>query len=102
MPNPWLIKEDEILEQQIIETMIEGHRAFRPDLDYPKSHSDMQACVRALMMAFDVKRRPLPKPLRVQCGGCEGLGHLVLEAGKGYRKLDDCPLCNGRGWEAGY
>jgi hypothetical protein len=47
------------LEQQIIETLIAGHKEWRPDLNYPQSHSDMQGAVRGLIRMFDVKRRPI-------------------------------------------
>ena len=48
------------LEAQIIETLIAGHKEWRPDLSYPESHSDMQAAVRGLLQMFEVKRRALP------------------------------------------
>lgn len=47
------------LESDIIETMIAGHKQWRPDLSYPESHSDMQAAVRALLRMFSVERRPV-------------------------------------------
>ena len=102
MPKPRLIEEDEILESQIIETMMAGHKAWRPDLPYPASHSDMQGCARSILMSFDVKRRPLQKPLRVRCSGCEGIGHLIIKVEEHYREVEDCPLCEGRGWTEGY
>lgn len=64
MPKPFLCKEEDLLEQQIIETMIAGLHQWRSDLSYPESFSDMQACVRAVMEMFEVKRRPLAKPLK--------------------------------------
>lgn len=48
------------LEGDIIETLIAGHKKFRPDLPYPESHSDMQGAVRGLLRMFKVERRPLP------------------------------------------
>lgn len=51
------------LENDIIETLIAGHKEWRPDLSYPESHSDMQGAVRGLLRMFEVKRRPLPKEL---------------------------------------
>lgn len=51
------------LERQIIETLIAGHKEWRPDLSYPESHSDMQGAVRGLLRMFGVTRRPLPLEL---------------------------------------
>lgn len=47
------------LEADIIDTLIAGHKEWRPDLSYPQSYSDMQAAVRGLLRMFDVKRRPI-------------------------------------------
>jgi hypothetical protein len=47
------------LESDIIETLIAGHKEWRPDLPYPESHSDMQGAVRGLLRMFEVKRRPI-------------------------------------------
>lgn len=47
------------LESDIIATLIAGHKEARPDLSYPESHSDMQSAVRALIVMFDIKRRPI-------------------------------------------
>lgn len=55
-----------ILEADIIETLIAGHKQWRPDLDYPESHSDMQGAVRGLLQMFDVKRRALPYELEYE------------------------------------
>ncbi len=51
------------LERDIIETLIAGHREYRPDLSYPESHSDMQAAVRGLLRMYDVRRLPLAREL---------------------------------------
>jgi hypothetical protein len=51
------------LEDDIIETLIAGHKEWRPDLSYPESHSDTQGAGRGLLRMFDVKRRALPKEL---------------------------------------
>ena len=59
MPKPRLKSELEQLEIDIIETLIAGHKQYRPDLAYPESHSDMQGAVRGLLKMFEVKRRPL-------------------------------------------
>src|SRR5882724_11155812 len=47
------------LESDIIETLIAGHKEWRPDLSYPESHSDMQAAVRGLLRMFKVERRAI-------------------------------------------
>ncbi len=47
------------LEADIIEMMIAGLKEWRPDLGYPESHSDMAGCVRAILRAYDLKRRPI-------------------------------------------
>ncbi len=52
-----LRQEDAILEKQIIETMMAGW-------EYPKSYSDWQGSVRALMKMFEIKRRPLAVELK--------------------------------------
>lgn len=51
--------EFNILEKQILETFLAGHKEARPDLSYPESHSDMQSGIRALIVMFDIKRRPI-------------------------------------------
>ncbi len=48
------------LASDLIETLIAGHKQWRPDLDYPESHSDMQGAVRAVLQKYDVKLRPVP------------------------------------------
>ena len=60
MPKRSLSHEYAALESQIIETLIAGHKEWRPDLSYPESHSDMQGAVRGLLRMFEVKRRVLP------------------------------------------
>ena len=54
------------LESEIIETLIAGHKEWRPDLHYPESHSDMQGAVRGLLRMFEVKRRALPAELEYE------------------------------------
>lgn len=51
------------LESDIIETLIAGHKEWRPDLSFPESYSDMQAAVRGLLRMFDVKRLPVAREL---------------------------------------
>lgn len=58
----------EELEGQIIDTMLAGHHEWRPDLAYPESHSDMQSGVRALLRRFEIKLRPIDKPLTYDDG----------------------------------
>ena len=60
MSKRQLSPEFELLESQIIETLIAGHKEWRPDLAYPESTSDMQGAVRGLLKMFEVKRRALP------------------------------------------
>lgn len=47
------------LERALLETFLAGHHEARPDLPYPESHSDMQSGIRALLVMFEIKRRPL-------------------------------------------
>lgn len=98
VPKPTLVTEDARLESDAIETMLAGLKEWRPDLDYPESHSDMQACFRALLCVYEIKRRPLPRPLRVRCHVCEGLGELISLSEHGRRRAS-CPDCQGKGWK---
>lgn len=59
MPKPSLKEPFYSLENDIIETLVAGHKEYRPDLSYPQSHSDMQAAVRGLLRMFDIKRRAI-------------------------------------------
>ena len=90
MPKPDLIPEQAILETQMIETMLAGLHNWRPDLGYPESHSDLQACARGLMAMFEIKRRPLPVTLDSPCAACLGTGYFVLSQFE--RKV--CPKCH--------
>lgn len=101
MPKPRLYKEDAELEVQIIETLKAGLQQWRPDLSYPESHSDMQACVRGLMQMFDITRRPLPKRLRIECGQCEGRGKFVILLAPHSYKEGACDKCEGKGYRHG-
>lgn len=98
MPKPTLINDDARLESDVIETMLAGLKEWRPDLNYPESHSDMQACFRALLCVYELKRRPLPRPLRIKCYVCEGLGDLISVAPEGRRRAV-CLECQGKGWK---
>lgn len=84
------------LEHDIIETLIAGHKEWRPDLNYPESHSDMQGAVRALLRMFEVKRRPIAVALKYNCPDCEGLGRLVTKIEPGIKYTDTCPTCKGK------
>lgn len=63
MPKPNLAEPYATLEGWIIDTLLAGHKEWRPDLAYPQSHSDMQGAVRGLLRMFEVKRRLLPLDL---------------------------------------
>ena len=92
MPKPSLSPPYDALERDIIETLLAGLKEWRPDLAHPESHSDMQGCVRALLVMYDVKRRPLPLKLPSPCPDCEGLGQFTrMEGGVPYRTT--CPKC---------
>lgn len=99
MPKPPLHGNQSVLEQEIIETMVAGLKLWRSDLNYPESHSDMQACARGLLVGFEIKRNPLPKPLQLVCDSCEGIGHLVTKVQEHCRELQECTECKGRGYK---
>jgi hypothetical protein len=91
MPKPSLIPEQAILETELIETMRAGLHNWRADLDYPQSDSDMQGCVRAVMVMFDVRRRPLPGQLFSTCSNCGGIGHVPIDGDPSTRRT--CTEC---------
>ncbi len=97
MPKPFLIHEQSRLESDLIDTALAGLKQWRPDLSYPESHSDMQACIRGIIQMFEIKRRPLPEPLRMKCHVCEGLGEFIAIA-DGTRHRTTCSECTGRGY----
>lgn len=66
MAKPSLKAELARLEHDIIETLIAGHKEWRPDLSYPASYSDMQGAVRGLLRMYEVKRRPLAVDLEYE------------------------------------
>lgn len=101
MPKAPLIEEDAILESQIINTLIAGHKVYRPDLDYPQSHSDMQGAARGLMRMFNIQRRSLPEPLRFKCDDCEGIGKYIKRDAPGVSECHTCSACKGKGWVPG-
>lgn len=94
MPKPPLIERDAQLESDIIATLIAGHKQWRPDLEYPESHSDMQGAVRGLLQMYDIKRLPLPRRLKIQCHVCEGIRHLKPDP----NTANTCPECKGKGY----
>lgn len=96
MPKPPLLPKLEVYESQIIDTLLAGLKHWRPDLGYPQSHSDMQACVRALLVMYEVTRKPFPQPLPSPCPSCEGLGHYVKQE-EGYVQHTYCEECGGTG-----
>jgi hypothetical protein len=62
MAKSTLKPEFEKLEQDILATFMAGHLMDRPDLSYPQSTSDMQSGIRALLVMFEIKRRPIALP----------------------------------------
>ncbi len=54
MPKPLLAQPWDTLEHEVLK---HGLHEWRPDLNYPESMSDMQACVRGLMERYAVTRR---------------------------------------------
>jgi hypothetical protein len=60
MPKPTLAEPQKTLEHELIETLRAGLHEWRPDLNYPESNSDMQACVRGILKMFKIERSPLP------------------------------------------
>lgn len=97
MPKPSLHASQKELEGMLIETMLAGHKQYRPDLPYPQSHSDMAACARAVIKMFDISRLPLPRSLKIQCDDCEGIGKFVSKDGGSF-KSTTCSKCNGKGY----
>ena len=92
MSKPPLIPELSLLERDIGEIMLAGLHRYRPDLHYPESASDMQACIRALLTMYEVKRRPLPEPLAYPCDTCMGTGCLT-KIENGIPSRQTCPEC---------
>jgi len=66
MAKETLIEPFKTLEMEIIETLLAGHKEWRPDLVYPQSHSDMQGAVRGLLRMFEVTRLPLGRTLKYE------------------------------------
>ena len=99
MPKPRLQAELSTLEGDIVETLLAGLKQWRRDLSYPESHSDMQGCVRALLMMYEVKRRPIALlSLPLHCGICGGAGHTMalVDGEVDVFKRVSCPECGGK------
>jgi hypothetical protein len=65
MPKPFLKEPFASMERDIIDVLLAGLKQWRPDLDYPQSHSDMQGCIRNMLVMFEVKRRIVPFTLPI-------------------------------------
>ncbi len=98
MPKPFLWPETAALESDLVATLLAGLKEWRPDLAYPESHSDMQACVRAALRMFDIKRLPLPRALRLKCEQCKGTGYRHLDTTGSCVESKKCLRCDGRAW----
>lgn len=61
MPKARLNEKFSALEHDMISSALASFKQFRPDLEYPESHSDMEAAIRGILIMFDVTRRPLPR-----------------------------------------
>lgn len=97
MPKARLIEKLEQLESDIMSTMLAGLKEWRPDLIYPQSHSDMQACIRPLLQLYNIERRDLSQPLKYKCCSCEGLGKYIWVV-DGVRNESVCKECQGKGY----
>ena len=59
MPKPFLKEPLAQQERDMFDTMTAGLHEWRPDLNYPESYSDFQACIRGLLRMYKVERRPM-------------------------------------------
>jgi len=59
MPKPRLNEKYGSLESELVATMTAGLHEWRRDLNYPESHSDWSACIRALFRMYKIERRPI-------------------------------------------
>lgn len=64
MAKPRLGEIETLIESTLIAWMKDGLEKWRPDLDYPESYSDMQACARGIMSGL----RELSKSENVKTG----------------------------------
>jgi hypothetical protein len=62
MPKPTFQPVFHKIESKLIEILVRGHHRWRPDLNYPESHSDMQGAVRELMAVLNIKEIPEDLP----------------------------------------
>ena len=99
MPKPTLHASQGELEAMLVETMLAGHKQYRPDLPYPESYSDMQACARAIIQMFEIDRLPLARPLKIKCDDCEGIGKFISKD-DGCFKSTTCSMCKEKGYIA--
>ena len=56
MPKSRLQEPYRTLEGDLIKGMAVGLHVWRPDLDFPASYSDMQACVREILRHYKLTR----------------------------------------------
>jgi hypothetical protein len=100
MPKAQLVADDAALERDLIETLLAGHHQWRRDLAYPESHSDMQAAVRAALVKYEIKLRPVPRPLRYVCEPCRGHGdyRFPVDGNPQHIRTEDCKECGGKGY----
>ncbi len=98
MPKLPLITKEANLEHSIIRTLQTGHEQGACDSKMlgPKSYSDWEVCVRALMRRFDIHEHGLDQALHTPCDDCCGIGV--------FRKIEDrvprditCNKCKGTG-----
>jgi len=64
MPNPPLREPFATLSRDLLAAMVAGLHDWRPDLNYPESHSDMQACVLGILSRFELTPRVAPLDLK--------------------------------------
>lgn len=93
MPKSDLTPEDRILEKELIETFLAGHKQYRPDLAYPESHSDMQGGMRAVMEHFEITRRPIARQLKAHCDICGGSKRVLKNPESKDYHFIQCPEC---------
>jgi len=86
MPKAEMKQPFASLARDVIETLLESHKRWRPDLSYPESHSDMLGAVMGLFEMFEVKRRPLPFRIPMEHDEADelqrqGLSRVVVQHG---------------------
>lgn len=89
MPKPQLREPHATLESELITTLLAGLKEWRPDLDYPESYSDMQACARAALRMFEIKRRPIAVSLPIHCDLCNDTGYVRVYATAGHTTVHE-------------